>query len=228
MRQRLKSIGWQTFVPPFYWGCTYLLRFLLTVIVRWKVVGRENVPARGAVIIVSNHLNNADPPILGAAIAKRRVRFMAKIELFKMPFGAIIKLWDAFPVRRFDADLGALLTAERILKKGGVIGMFPEGTRSRTGYIGEPHPGTAVIALRSGATVLPCAITGTEGLRNPLILLRRPRFTIRIGEPIRLEPVKRPTEEQVSELTTRIFDAIKSQLPPQYLPPYTEKEGGTC
>ena len=227
MRQRLKSIGWQTFVPPFYWGCTYLLRFLLTVIVRWKVIGRENVPPSGAVIVVSNHLNNADPPILGAAIAKRRVRFMAKIELFKMPFGAIIKLWDAFPVRRFDADLGALLTAERILKKGGVIGMFPEGTRSRTGYIGEPHPGTAVIALRSGATVLPCAITGTEGLRNPLILLRRPRFTIRIGEPIRLEPVKRPTEEQVSELTTRIFDAIKSQLPPQYLPPYTEKEGGT-
>ena len=227
MRQRLKSIGWPTFVPPFYWGCTYLLRFLLTVIVRWKVIGRENVPPSGAVIVVSNHLNNADPPILGAAIAKRRVRFMAKIELFKMPFGAIIKLWDAFPVRRFDADLGALLTAERILKKGGVIGMFPEGTRSRTGYIGEPHPGTAVIALRSGATVLPCAITGTEGLRNPLILLRRPRFTIRIGEPIRLEPVKRPTEEQVSELTTRIFDAIKSQLPPQYLPPYTEKEGGT-
>lgn len=227
MRQRLKSIGWQTFVPPFYWGCTYLLRFLLTAIVRWKVIGRENVPASGAVIVVSNHLNNADPPILGAAIAKRRVRFMAKIELFKMPFGAIIKLWDAFPVRRFDADLGALLTAERILKKGGVIGMFPEGTRSRTGYIGEPHPGTAVIALRSGATVLPCAITGTEGLRNPLILLRRPRFTIRIGEPIRLEPVKRPTEEQVSELTTRIFDAIKSQLPAPYLPPYTGREGGT-
>jgi 1-acyl-sn-glycerol-3-phosphate acyltransferase len=227
VRQRLKSVGWQTFVPPFYWGCTHLLRFLLTVIVRWKVIGRENVPAKGAVIVVSNHLNNADPPILGAAIAKRRVRFMAKIELFKMPFGAIIKLWDAFPVRRYDADLGALLTAERILKKGGVIGMFPEGTRSRTGYIGEPHPGTAVIALRSGATVLPCAITGTEALRNPLILLRRPRFTIRIGEPIRLEPVKRPTEEQVSELTTRIFDAIKAQLPPQYLPPYTGTEGGT-
>lgn len=227
MRKRLKSIGWQTFVPPFYWGLTYLLRFLLTVVVRWKVIGRENVPASGAVIVVSNHLNNADPPILGAAIAKRRVRFMAKIELFKMPFGAIIKLWDAFPVRRFDADLGALLTAERILKKGGVIGMFPEGTRSRTGYIGEPHPGTAVIALRSGADVLPCAITGTEGLRNPLVLLRRPRFTIRIGEPIRVEPVKRPTEEQVSELTTRIFDAIKAQLPAQYLPPYTGDEGGS-
>lgn len=227
MRQRLKSIGWQTFVPPFYWGCTYLLRFLLRVVVRWKVTGRENVPIAGAVIVVSNHLNNADPPILGAAIAKRRIRFMAKVELFKMPFGAIIKLWDAFPVRRFDADLGAMLTAERILKKGGVIGMFPEGTRSRTGYIGEPHKGTALIALRSGATVLPCAMTGTETLRNPLTLLRRPRFTVRIGEPILLAPVRRPTDEQVSELTNRIFDAIKDQLPPKYLPPYTGTEGGT-
>ncbi len=148
MRRRLKSIGWQTFAPPFYWGCTYLLRGLLRVVVRWDVTGRENVPMSGAVIVVSNHLNNADPPILGAGIARRRIRFMAKVELFKMPFGAIIKLWDAFPVRRFDADLAAMLNAERILKRGGVLGMFPEGHRSRTGYMGPVHPGTAMIALR--------------------------------------------------------------------------------
>lgn len=226
MRQRLKKIGWHTFVPPFYWSCTFLLRFLLTIVVRWKVTGRENIPPEGPLIIVSNHLNNADPPILGAGIARRRIRFMAKVELFKMPFGAIIKLWDAFPVRRFDADLAAMLNAERILKRGGVIGMFPEGTRSRTGYIGEPHKGTALIALRSGATVLPCAMTGTEALRNPLVLIRRPRFTVTIGQPILLEPVRRPTDEQVSELTNRIFDAIKAQLPSKYLPPYTGTEGG--
>jgi len=226
VRERLKRISWHTFSPPFYWGCTALLRGLLTVVVRWKVIGRENVPKTGAVMVVSNHLNNADPPILGAAIARRRIRFMAKIELFKMPFGAIIKLWDAFPVRRFDADLGAMLTAERILKKGGVLGMFPEGTRSRTGYMGPVHPGTAVIALRSGATVLPCAMTGTEKLRNPLVLLKRPRFTVRIGEPIHLEPIKRPTEEQVSELTARIVAAIQAQLPAEYIAPYTGNEGG--
>ena len=123
MRERLRRIGWQTFAPAFYWSCTYLLRFLLTVVIRWKVTGRENVPREGALIVVSNHLNNGDPPILGAGVARRRIRFMAKIELFKMPFGAVVKLWDAFPVRRFDADLGAMLTAERILKKGGVISM---------------------------------------------------------------------------------------------------------
>ncbi len=225
MRQRLKSIGWHTFAPPFYWACTYLLRGIPRVVVRWDVTGRENVPKSGALIVVSNHLNNADPPILGAGIASRRVRFMAKVELFKMPFGAIIKLWDAFPVRRFDADLGAMLNAERILKRGGVLGMFPEGHRSRTGYMGPVHPGTAMIALRSGATVLPCAMTGTEKLKNPLVLLKRPRFSVNIGEPIHLEAVRRPTEEQVSDLTRRIVDAIQAQLPRQYVAAYTGSEG---
>ena len=226
MREKLKRVGWQTFSPPFYWTCTSILRALLTVVIRWKVTGRERIPREGALIVVSNHLNNADPPILGAGVSKRRIRFMAKVELFKMPFGALVKLWDAFPVRRFDADLGAMLTAERILKRGGVIGMFPEGHRSRTGYMGPVHPGTAMIALRSGATVLPCAMTGTERLKNPLVLLRRPLFSVSIGEPIKVDPVRRPTEEQVSELTERITAAIQAQLPPQYVAPYTGNEGG--
>lgn len=223
--RRLKAIGWHTFAPAFYWTFTYLLRGVLWLVVRWDVTGRENVPLSGALIIVSNHLNNADPGILSAGIARRRIRFMAKIELFKMPFGAIIRLWDAFPVRRFDADLGAMLNAERILKHGGVLGMFPEGHRSRTGYMGPVHSGTAMIALRSGATVLPCAMTGTEKLKNPLVLLRRPRFSVSIGEPIALEPVRRPSEEQVSDLTRRIVEAIQAQLPPQYVAPYTGIEG---
>jgi 1-acyl-sn-glycerol-3-phosphate acyltransferase len=225
MRERLKLPGRQTFVPAVYWTLTYLLRGLLWVVVRWEVTGRENIPAEGPLIVVSNHLNNADPPIIGAGIARRRIRWMAKIELFKYPFGVITRAWGAFPVRRFDADLAAMLNAERILKRGGVIGMFPEGTRSRTGYMGPPHPGTAVIALRTGATLLPCAITGTERLKNPLVVLRRPRFTVTIGEPIHVDAVRRPTEAQVSELTGRIYETIKALLPESYRPPYTGSEG---
>lgn len=225
MQLKVPRPGWQELAPPFYWACTYLLRGALWLVVRWEVVGREHVPKEGGLIVVSNHLNNADPPIVGAAIAKRRVRWMAKVELFRYPFGIIPRLWGAFPVRRFDADLGAMLTAERILRQGGVLGMFPEGTRSRTGYLGKPHPGTAVIALRTGATVLPCAVTGTQRLRNPLVLLRRPRFRVVIGEPMRVERVKRPTEEQVGELTERIFGAIRALLPPEYIGPYTGHEG---
>ena len=226
LKNRLSHISWHTFAPPVYWSLTYLLRGLLWVVVSWKVTGRENVPREGALIVVSNHLNNADPPILGAGIARRRIRFMAKVELFKLPFGAIVRLWDAFPVRRFESDIGAMLTAERILKRGGAIGMFPEGHRSRTGYMGELHPGTAMIALHSGATVLPCAMTGTERLKQPLVLAKRPEFRISIGEPIYLEPVRRPTQEQVSELTRRIEAAIQAQLPAKYLPPYTGSKDG--
>jgi 1-acyl-sn-glycerol-3-phosphate acyltransferase len=219
--RRLKS-SW--LLPVFYWTCTYLLRALLTVVVRWKVTGREHVPRSGALIVVSNHLNNADPPILGAGVAKRRIRFMAKIELFRGPMGLLVKSWGAFPVRRFDADIRAMMNAEKLLKDGQVLGMFPEGTRSRTGIMGRPHPGTALIALRTGTTLLPCAITGTERLRNPLVLLRRPRFTVSIGQPIAVEAIRKPTEEQVSELTDRMFMAIASLLPPQYVDAYTENE----
>lgn len=229
MKERVRRLkpSWNTFVPAFYWTAVTALRGALWIIGRWTVTGRERVPEAGAFMVVSNHLSNADPPILSAGIAKRRIRFMAKVELFKYPFGAVIRLYGAFPVRRFDADVAALMNAERILRHGGVLGMFPEGHRSRTGYVGKPHPGTALIALRSGTTVLPCAIMGTEQLGKPLNLLKRPRITIQIGEPILVEKVKRPTEEQVSALTERIFGEIKALLPAKYLAAYTGSEGTT-
>lgn len=222
LRERL---GWNTFVPLFYWACVHALRLVLFVVGRWNAVGRENIPAYGPLIVVSNHLNNADPPILASGIMRRRVRFMAKIELFRMPLGIIVRLYGAFAVRRFDADLAALLNAERLLKRGEVIGMFPEGTRSRTRTFGTLHPGTALIALRSGAPVLPCAIVGTEQLARPLNLLRKPRIQVIIGTPIAVEAVRRPTEAQVSDLTTRIHAAIAALLPPRYVPAYTESHG---
>lgn len=219
---------WSTFVPAFYWGTQYLLRFVLVVVGRWKVTGRDNFPRTGAVVVVSNHLSNADPPILAAALGKRHIRYMAKHSLFKYPVGVITRLYGAFPVRRFDADMAALLNAERILRDGGAIGMFPEGTRSRSGFIGTPHPGTALIALRAGALVVPCAIDGTEQLSRPLNLLRKPRISVHIGKPIAVEKVRRPTEQQVSDLTQAMFTAITAMLPERYIPEtraYTGTEG---
>lgn len=224
MLSRLRP-HWDTFVPPFYWGLTHCVRFLLMVLTRWKARGRARYPAAGPVIVVANHLSNADPGILAAGVLGRRIRYMAKVELFESKIGIFIRLYGAFPVRRFEADVGALLTAERILKRGGVIGMFPEGHRSRDGLFARPHPGTAMIALRTGATVLPCAIIGTEVLRNPLNLVRRPPISVTIGEPIVLEVVKRPTETQVNELSERIYSEIRALLPDRYLGPYTGMEG---
>lgn len=223
---RRPRLTWQTFVPAFYWGGNYALRWVLWTLVRWKVYGRENVPARGPLIVIANHLNFADPPILASGVRRRRVVFMAKIELFGYPLGVITRLYGAFPVRRFDADLGAMLGAERLLKGGAAIGMFPEGTRSREHRFAELHPGTALIALRAGAQVLPCAITGTESITGVMNVLRRPHITVRIGRPIDVPQVRRPTDEQVGALTARLRHEIAALLPPRYGGSYTGMDGG--
>jgi len=201
------------------------MRALLTLFARWKATGRENVPRSGGLLVVSNHLHNADPPVLAAGVIGRRVTFMAKVELFKLPFGLLTKWWGAFPVRRFEADMAAMLNAERLIRRGGVLGMFPEGTRSRSGTLGKAHPGTAVIALRTGATVLPCAITGTEAIRSPMLIFRRPKVTVTVGQPFEVDRVKRPSQEQVDELSARMMAAIGEMLPEKYGGSHTRSEG---
>jgi len=216
----------ETYSPLFWYPSYYVIHGARLLLARWHSAGKENIPASGALIVISNHLNNTDPMFLNAAFHhKRRIRFMAKHELFTGPFGWIAPFWGAFPVRRFDADVGALLQAERILRRGGVIGMFPEGTRSRSHVFQRPHPGTALIALHTGATLLPCAITGTERIRGWRWFFQRIPITADIGRPIPVEAVRRPSEAQVSELTREIYEAIRSLLPPAYAGSYTESEG---
>ncbi|MGE0570122.1 MAG: (d)CMP kinase [Dehalococcoidia bacterium] len=215
--------GWMAkLVPPFYWGTQYPIRLILFIVARWTVSRSGGIPAEGPVVFVSNHLNFIDPPILATALGRpRRVRFMAKSELFKGPIGLLVKLHGAFPVRRFDADLAAMLAAERILRQGGSLGMFPEGTRSRSWQMAKPHPGTALIALRAGATVVPCGVTGTEKIKGVRVFLRRPAIVVRVGVPIAVERVKRPSDTQVSQLTDAIDAAIRALLPAAYGGTYT-------
>jgi 1-acyl-sn-glycerol-3-phosphate acyltransferase len=164
-----------------------------------------------------------DPPVIAAAIPRRqRIRWMGKIELFRGPLFYVANLWGAFPLRRFEADLGAMLNAERILRAGGCVGMFPEGTRSKTWRMAQLQSGTATIALHTGTTLLPVGITGTEHVSNPRVLiLKRPRIRVRIGQPIRVERVRKPTPEQVSELTALLDSSIRALLPADYGGTYT-------
>jgi 1-acyl-sn-glycerol-3-phosphate acyltransferase len=153
---------------------------------RYEVVGREHVPASGGLIVVSNHLNSADPPMIQRALP-RYVVFMAKKEMIDAPIiGMLFKAWGAFPVRRGEPDLGAVRAACRVVDSGEMLMMFPEGTRSRSGRLGAGHPGTAPIARRTNAPILPAAITGTEGVKWPGVFFR-PRsirhIRVSIGEP---------------------------------------------
>ena len=192
---------------------------------RWERVGLEHLPRRGGVLLVSNHLSSADPPMLAAAMYPRWPKFMAKIELFqKRGAGYLFALSGAFPVRRFDADLGALREAERLLRKGEVLGMFPEGHRSETGALIEAHPGTALIALRSKAPVVPVAITGSENLRKGWrVFFQRPRVRVVFGRPFRLDHEGPVDREAVEAAHLRIMREIAARLPARYRGVYRER-----
>ena len=194
-----------------------------------EVVGRENIPREGGLILASNHLNNADPPAVALAIQPRYPMYMAKREMIGWPIlGPAFRTFGAFPVRRGEADLSALRAAGELVRDGALLVMFPEGTRSRTGGLTRGHPGTAMIALRTGAPILPVAVTGTEGVVWPWIFLKPysiKHVRVVIGEPFRLPPVERVTSEATAQATDLIMRRIAALLPPQYRGVYADTEG---
>ncbi|MFD2115983.1 lysophospholipid acyltransferase family protein [Paenibacillus yanchengensis] len=136
----------------------FLLRAMYRLLFRLEARGVENVPVEGPVIIASNHLSNFDPPTVGVLL-KRKVRFMAKEELFKVPvLGPLINSFGAFPVRRDGIGKDAIKTALNLVKSGEMLGIFPEGTRNNDS--GMAKKGAALIAVRSGAVIIPTAIVG--------------------------------------------------------------------
>jgi 1-acyl-sn-glycerol-3-phosphate acyltransferase len=166
-----------------------LLRLILRIGFGFRVYGRGNEPAAGPVVVVCNHLSDLDPLVVGAAL-RRRVAFMAKHELFQVPG---VRWWiracGAFPVRRGTPDRQALRTALGILDKGGVLVMFPEGTRGRDRTLRQPEPGAALLARRTGAALLPVAVLGTDVvLPRDAQRLRLGRITVRIGPPLSVPP----------------------------------------
>jgi 1-acyl-sn-glycerol-3-phosphate acyltransferase len=197
---------------------TRLMATVVWTFGRWRVLGREHVPASGPLLIVANHLNNADPPLIGATIRNRRIRFMAKFELFQGGRKSLpIRLFGAFPVRRFAADLAALRAAQELLKAGEAVAILPEGHRNRAGIGMQPaHPGAALVALRSGAPILPVAITGSERIHGLGILMQRPRITVTIGEPFVLERPAKLDRTAVEAGTEAIMRSIATLLPPAY------------
>lgn len=162
-----------------------LLRLILCLFFGFRVDGREHEPPAGPVIVVSNHLSDLDPLVVGAAL-RRRVTFMAKHELFQVPG---VRWWitacGAFPVRRGTPDRQALRTALGILQRGGVLVMFPEGTRGRDRTLREPEPGAAMLARRTRAALLPVAVLGTDAvLPRDAHRLRLGRISVRVGPPL--------------------------------------------
>lgn len=199
-----------------------------------RVEGEANIPPEGSgVLVVSNHLHNLDPLLIEIAFP-RPLHFMAKEELFQFrPLGWLLRKFGNFPIARGKSDRRAVRHAIATLRHGLALGMFPEGTRSRTMRLSKPHPGAGLIAIQGKSLVLPVAITGSE--RYPLNG-KRPAGTppepghrgvlIRIGQPFMLPEIgasgKRLGADEATEIMMR---AIVAMLPPDYHGVYADTPG---
>ncbi len=208
-------------MPWYYYIAWVIVRVSLLLLTRWQVKGRENIPHKGPVLVIANHLHLADPLLVGMSLAPgRRAMFMAKKELFQPRFlflGYLIRVFGSFPIHRGRFDRKALRQAERVLDDGLALAMFPEGMRSKNAQLQPAFSGPALIAWHSGVPILPIAITGSERIKGIAWLLRRPRLTVSIGPPFYLPPVNgKLSKAQLAELTNLMMLRIARLLPVEY------------
>ncbi|RSL33482.1 1-acyl-sn-glycerol-3-phosphate acyltransferase [Salibacterium salarium] len=177
-----------------------LCKTWFSLFTRVTVIGKENIPDDGPVLLCSNHISNMDPPFVGSFM-KRRIHFMAKEELFnKRVLGRLLPSLGAFPVKRGVGDRQALRKGLSLLEKGEVLCLFPEGTRSKTGEIGEGLSGSGFFALRSKAEVVPVVIFGPY---KPL-----GKVAVVYGKPMNFQTLR---DEKVSaaKATEKIMESIQ-------------------
>jgi 1-acyl-sn-glycerol-3-phosphate acyltransferase len=204
----------------FYGFSRVAMPFALRLAGSLRIEHTDRIPLDGGVMIVANHAALVDP-ILVCAAAPRRLRPIAKRELFETPLvGWTVWLYGAFPVRRHSGDLGALRAGRNHLRAGRAVLVHPEGTRSPDGRLTPGLPGSAVMALLGGAPIVPCAITGTHPIRGPRSILNaflRRNLSIRVvfGEPFTLNE-GRPTADRAEEATDFIMRRIAELMPEEY------------
>lgn len=196
--------------PSFVYEAVRLVASLYAwTLLRARAIGAQNVPETGPAILAPNHFSYMDHFLI-AIFVRRKVRFMAKSQLFTPVARWVYLQGGVFPVRRGARDEEAFITAEAILDRSGVIAMYPEGGRSRTGELQEQaKPGIGRLALQSGAPVVPIAILGSSKIRN-WKRLRFPSVQVQYGEPLHFEREPGATRERQQEVADAIFAEIRA------------------
>jgi 1-acyl-sn-glycerol-3-phosphate acyltransferase len=177
---------------------------------RVTAIDVQNVPSSGGVIFVPNHFSFIDHFYTGIHL-RRKIQFMAKSQLFKPPMDFIYSHGGVFPVARGQQDDDAFVTAEAILNRGGVVQLYAEGGRSRSYHPGEAKRGPGLLALRTGAPVVPVAIYGSQFMRD---VKKRgfPKVTVRYGRPVQFGAIADPTKEQQLDAAQQIFGRVKTMF----------------
>jgi 1-acyl-sn-glycerol-3-phosphate acyltransferase len=207
LHERARAHGVQ---PIVYWITRAILQPFLRVYFRMSRTGREHVPRQGGVILAANHRSFLDPFVIGICL-RRPVYFVAKRELFdNRLIGWFLNCLGAFPIRRGESDEESVETAKRILARGDMVVIFPEGTRIRSGSLGRAKRGVGRLALESGAPVVPIALHGTDRARRGW-RIRPVKVKVRFGRPLTFPRVESASPALASEVADRIWPCVELQ-----------------
>jgi 1-acyl-sn-glycerol-3-phosphate acyltransferase len=207
----------------YYYCWHYLLRAVVPTVMRVKVRGHHHLPKRGPCLLVGNHLSWFDPPILGAYV-RRDIRFMTKAEALETwPLNIILPPGDPIKVHRGRADRQALRQAEEHLKQGRFIIIYAEGTRSKSGMAQEARAGVVFLAQRTGAPIVPVAISGSERILSKRFpWYHRARVELTFGAPFELKDLGPVTRSNRDQLAHAVMARVAALLPPAYRGAYGE------
>lgn len=200
----------------------FIIKIGTSILCKIDVPDLDKVPMHGPLIVYSNHTGQIEVAVLFAQLQPRRLTGWAKIEAWDNPFlHWLFNVWKLIPVRRGEADTTALRKAIAALEEGYIFGIAPEGTRNITGRLKRAHPGTVMLALHSGAPLLPVAHWGGENFLKNLRQLKRTDFHVRVGEPFKLEVdgirMTRETRQQiVDEMMYRLADLLPTRYRGEY------------
>jgi 1-acyl-sn-glycerol-3-phosphate acyltransferase len=201
-RTRAKQPNWM------YEAVRLVLTPYIVLFYRARCIDSDHIPPDGPAIIAPNHFSFLDHFFV-AVYLRRKVNFMAKSQLFKPPLEYVFNNGGVFPVRRGHHDEEAFKTAHAVLDRGGIVVMYAEAGRSRSGELGKPRHGLGRLALEAGVPVVPTAIAGTERVRN-WKRLQFPKVTVQFGEQLRFERVPEPTREQAQAASEVVFERVKA------------------
>jgi 1-acyl-sn-glycerol-3-phosphate acyltransferase len=191
--------------------------------------GLEKIPLHGPYILISNHITGFELPVLRVLLRPREIRTLAKSESWNRHLlGWILDQWQAIPIRRGESDMAALRAALQVLKSGGILGIMPEGTRSRDGRLGHGNPGITVLALKSGCPIVPMAFWGVERAKRNARRLRKTDFHFRVGDPFTLDaPTGKLTREDRQRMADDVMRHIAELLPEDYRGVYGRMESSS-
>lgn len=198
-----------------------VLRALFHLVCKLEVAGLKQLPRTGPAILVMNHINFLEAPLVAAFVASPKLAALSKKENLSNPFyGYFAGLWNAIPIDRGGVDTDSFKRCLAWIANEGILGLAPEGTRSRNGVLRQGKAGVAVLAQRAGVPVWPVAHFGTEDFWKNLKAFKRTSITFKVGQPYMIEPSGSMTKTIRQEVADEIMASIARLMPENYRGPY--------